>query len=297
MNNIFKINKKLSLVVFVLSLLCFSTFDSNLNQVNILPICFLLIATFGVSHGSLDHLKGYKVLKFYKIKQKSIFYLSYILFSLLVIFFWIFFPLFTLIIFLMIASYHFGKEDSEFGKIQQRKYINFYFFFKGSIVILAPLLVKPVETLRIFEVLNVSLNPYNNNIVIFLISLSLLSNFFINKNIVISMIDSFTIIILNITFSPLIAFTFYFCFLHSIRHSISLISKLDKRNLKLGAIKFFKKALPLTLITALIFISSVYLLNNYFTLNEAILKVIFIGLASLTFPHILLEYLLEKNEK
>jgi len=27
------------------------------------------------------------------------------------------------------------------------------------------------------------------------------------------------------------------------------------------------------------------------------LKVIFIGLASLTFPHILLEYFLEKNEK
>jgi len=32
-------------------------------------------------------------------------------------------------------------------------------------------------------------------------------------------------------------------------------------------------------------------------MNDAILMVIFIGLASLTFPHILLEYLLEKNEK
>jgi len=40
-----------------------------------------------------------------------------------------------------------------------------------------------------------------------------------------------------------------------------------------------------------------YLLNNFFMLNEAIYKVIFIGLASLTFPHILLEYLLEKDEK
>ena len=34
---------------------------------------------------------------------------------------------------------------------------------------------------------------------------------------------------------------------------------------------------------------------NYF-LDSAISKVIFIGLASLTFPHILLEYLIEKNE-
>jgi len=41
----------------------------------------------------------------------------------------------------------------------------------------------------------------------------------------------------------------------------------------------------------------VFLLNEYYLLDSAILKVVFIGLASLTFPHILLEYLLEKNEK
>ena len=38
-------------------------------------------------------------------------------------------------------------------------------------------------------------------------------------------------------------------------------------------------------------------LKNNYGLNEAMYKVIFIGLASLTFPHILLEYLIEKNEK
>ena len=41
----------------------------------------------------------------------------------------------------------------------------------------------------------------------------------------------------------------------------------------------------------------IFFLNNFYKLDEAIYKVIFIGLASLTFPHILLEYLLEKNEK
>ena len=57
------------------------------------------------------------------------------------------------------------------------------------------------------------------------------------------------------------------------------------------------KALPLALITGLIFLISIYLLNSLYKIDEAIYKVIFIGLASLTFPHILLEYLLEKNEK
>ena len=55
--------------------------------------------------------------------------------------------------------------------------------------------------------------------------------------------------------------------------------------------------MPLTFITGFLFLISVYFLTNYYDLNDAILKVIFIGLASLTFPHILLEYLVEKNEK
>jgi len=49
--------------------------------------------------------------------------------------------------------------------------------------------------------------------------------------------------------------------------------------------------------TLLLFIISLYFLANFYVFDDAILKVIFIGLASLTFPHILLEYLIEKNEK
>jgi len=94
-----------------------------------------------------------------------------------------------------------------------------------------------------------------------------------------------------------LAFTFYFCFLHSIRHSVSLIIELDQSSFKNGFLLFFKKALPLTLTTAILFLVCLFILKNYYVLDSAILKIIFIGLASLTFPHILLEYLVEKNEK
>ena len=60
---------------------------------------------------------------------------------------------------------------------------------------------------------------------------------------------------------------------------------------------FIKKALPLTIVTVLIYIIFFYYLNNLFVIDETIYKLIFIGLASLTFPHILLEHLIEKNEK
>ena len=109
-------------------------------------------------------------------------------------------------------------------------------------------------------------------------------------------VDFLSLITLNYFLTPILAFTLYFCFLHSIRHSITLIFELDN-SFKKGFKKFITKAIPLTLITGIMFLIAIYFLNNFYKLDEAIYKVIFIGLASLTFPHILLEYLLEKNEK
>ena len=88
-----------------------------------------------------------------------------------------------------------------------------------------------------------------------------------------------------------------FCFLHSIRHSISLAIELDPNSVINGFRLFVIKALPLTILTSVFSFFALYLLNNSYNLDSAILKIIFIGLASLTFPHILLEYFLEKNEK
>ena len=109
--------------------------------------------------------------------------------------------------------------------------------------------------------------------------------------------DFISILLLNYFLNPILAFAIYFCFLHSIRHSFKLSNELNKKNFIKGLKKFLVKAMPLTILTAILFLISLFFLNNYYFLDNAISKVIFIGLASLTFPHILLEYLLEKNEK
>jgi Brp/Blh family beta-carotene 15,15'-monooxygenase len=277
-------------------------------------LCFFLILTLGISHGSLDNFKGEKLLKIYKIKHKFLFYFSYIFLACSIIIIWKFLPSLALLLFLVVASYHFGKEDTElflftnyakqsiksYGKYTKSYY--FFIFFKGFLIITAPLFFHYQETRDIFKLLNSNFSLHEDFIMIFFF-LSVYA--YIHFNFILSaaygdgavLSDGTSIILLNYFFSPLIAFTLYFCFLHSVRHSISLISTLDKKNLKKGIQKFIKKALPLTLITAILFIVSVYFLANYYVLDDAILKVIFIGLASLTFPHILLEYLLEKNEK
>ena len=296
MINFLQLNKYQTVVLFFLSTI-FLILNINLQLDNQTVVCFFLITTIGVSHGSLDYIKGNKLLKVYKIKNKLLFYLGYICVSLTIVGLWLILPLFTLIIFLIVAAHHFGKEDAVFGNNKKIKLLNIFLFFKGSLVILAPLYFSSSETIKIFETLNVELNIINKNILIIFIALSLISNFFVNKNFFLSFLDSLTIIMLNINFSPLLSFTIYFCFLHSLRHSFSLMKEMNNKNFKIGLNLFLKKAMPLTLVTASVFLIFIFFLNKYYLLDSAILKVIFIGLASLTFPHILLEYLLEKHEK
>ncbi len=309
-NQIKKINFNHSFIFFLIcnifSLITFLKKDLSISPL----ICLLLILSIGVSHGSLDNFKGKKLFEIFKINNFSIFYISYISLAILIIIFWVIFPSTSLAIFLIIASYHFGKEDTLFLINKGTFYDPLLFFLKGSLIILAPMYFHFDETINIFKFLLVENETFynflnfveTNKILLSGIILSTLANIllfvrnFELKKITI-FLDYFSILIINYYFSPLIAFTLYFCFLHSIRHSITLMFELNRDDLSVGLKIFLKKALPLTILTAIFCLVSLYLLNNSYSFDSSILKIIFIGLASLTFPHILLEYLLEKNEK
>ena len=296
------INFKHSIIFFNLCILI-SPFYFMFNYEPII-ICLFLILILGISHGSLDNIKGRKLLKLFGRKSESLFYLLYLMVSLIVILFWLKFPNTVLSLFLIVAAYHFGKEDTVFTFKKKFLIAESLFFLKGSSVIIAPLLFQRNATNEIFNILNFYVfehSIFSDQFLVIFLCLSLVSAIFIsNKKKVdlkaIMIMDFLSLVILNFFLTPILAFTFYFCFLHSIRHSITLIFELDK-SLKIGFKKFVGRALPLTLVTGIFFLISIYFLNNFYTLDEAIYKVIFIGLASLTFPHILLEYLLEKNEK
>ena len=309
-NEIKKINLNHSFIFFLFSNI-FSVLIFKFNNFNISPlICLLLILTIGVSHGSLDHVKGKKLFNILNISKISIFYFSYILIAILVIIIWIKIPFISLMCFLLVASYHFGKEDTQFLMNENSYFNQLLFFLKGLLIILAPMFFHFNETIAIFKFLLVDNEIFYSTlefievnkivpIAIILSSLSgiclLLRKFEIKKFII--FLDYFSILVLNYYLTPLVAFTIYFCFLHSIRHSITLIYEIDKNDFKNGLKIFGQKALPLTVLTAIFCLIGLYLLNNNYDFNSSILKIIFIGLASLTFPHILLEYFLEKNEK
>ena len=294
-----KINYYHSLIFFNLSVFL-SAFEYLRNN-SLLIISLLLILSIGISHGSLDHIKGKKLLKILRIKSISIFYLGYMFVGLTTIFIWLLLPKFLLFLFLIVAAFHFGKEDSEI--INKHKNFELIYFLKGSLVIVAPLLFHKNETLLIFKSLNFDISTnilITNEILYLFVFLSFIANMILSLNKSFDtksllLMDFLSLIILNYFLNPILAFTVYFCFLHSIRHSISLIQEINI-NLKKGLPIFIKKTLPLTIITIFAYVFALYFLNNFNDLNESIYKVIFIGLASLTFPHILLEYLIKKNE-
>ena len=90
------INFKHSIIFFNLCILV-----SPLNKIidlNLI-ICLFLILIIGISHGSLDNIKGRKLLKIFGFKSEYIFYIIYLTISSLIILLWIIFPNTVLLIF------------------------------------------------------------------------------------------------------------------------------------------------------------------------------------------------------
>ena len=91
-NEIKKTNLNHSFIFFLFSYI-FSLIIFKFNNFDISPlICLLLILTIGVSHGSLDHVKGKKLFNILNIKKISIFYFLYTLIAISVIIIWIIIP-------------------------------------------------------------------------------------------------------------------------------------------------------------------------------------------------------------
>ncbi|MSP09972.1 MAG: hypothetical protein EXR14_00005, partial [Pelagibacteraceae bacterium] len=224
-NQIKKINLGHSLIFF--AIICiFILFSLKVENLTLSPfICLLLILSIGVSHGSLDLLKGKKLLKIYNINNVSVFYFIYIFFVLLIISLWIIFPASSLIIFLLVASFHFGKEDAQFLINSNSNFNKLFFLLKGLLIVAAPLYFHFNETIRIFKLLLVvNENFYlaldfieSNRLLPILVIISIISaatlfltNYEFKKFTI--LFDCLSVLIINYFLSPLLAFTIYFCF-------------------------------------------------------------------------------------
>ena len=260
---------------------------ADLSVFNI--ISFFLIFFIGLPHGSFDgavaSLVGYRnKIQFFQ------FLLYYTLLFLFVIFFWLYYPIISLTIFIVMTIIHFGLCDWSNFKIDKYKYS--VAFTYGMTVIFGIIFFNEKQSFLIFEYLtNEKIYDVQKFFFIpyILTLLSIIFFFYLSiyeKKLRKGVVEIILLLLVFYTFDPLLSFAIYFCFFHTYKHLKHLIKniyiELPNKNFVIYTTILF------TIISWAGGIMIIFFLIQNLTLYESILRVIFIGLAALTLPHMIL---------
>mgnify|MGYP001197355443 CR=1 FL=1 len=262
----------------------------NLFSMDIQLLLLLTTVTvIGIPHGYFDFLvakKLYSNLSNWLLK----FILIYLATSLVYLYVWTVSSIFALILFLLMALYHFAVEET----MNLKSSNHILMLALGSVPILTPIIFHTDDVFSLFSIL-LSTKLHNPEISILHQYLYVLTVSIIVFTYARSLTLLYTLLFINFIFlPPLLSFILYFCFHHSLRHYLEA----------LGDPKLFDKKIPLARYALLfLFLTIAFTLGAIFmlstvaqvSLESAIIKYIFITLACLTLPHLLLNIIYESK--
>ncbi|MEY3890981.1 MAG: hypothetical protein RL626_59 [Pseudomonadota bacterium] len=242
-----------------------------------LAIVFLIIMSFGVSHGASDSIVIWDT--FSKLKAKALAFFTYLFIVFLGLFLWFQSPALGLIILLLMSIFHFGESDLAYLKKASRSIkLSWGFamtllpiiFFERDVKAIFDLLVNFDISLKIFFVLKILTLFFICNF-LFLVYIS---NVIKRKDKTLLFLEFLIIIFLAGFLEPLYWFIIYFCFLHGIRALIYL------------GINSLRDLIFLTIFTLPVTFFAYFVL--YKNLQIEYLNTIFSILMALTISHMLL---------
>ncbi len=272
------------------------SFISNNAQI---IVGFALILTFGILHGANDlllirNIDSNKVQL--SILKLLLYYLIVVGFGALL--FWII-PWFALLLFIVVSGYHFGEQ--QFQNIEKSNLFKFFEFIYGLFILLL-LFIFHVEEVQkvILNITSVAIseNYFSGALAIITLLLLILGFYFSQKLTELRskwLLETFYLVVFTIIFkvSSLIwGFAIYFILWHSIPSIINQViylkGEFNRKNFGI----YIKTAFAYWLVS-LIGIAVLYLLFKDIQIFNALF---FSFLAAITFPHVLVIYVLFKKK-
>ena len=256
------------------------------------------IVMIGLPHGALDGAVAMHIGLVKKLSNLIKFMLGYIVLAVFVVILWIFFPTLSLIVFLGISLLHFGYGDVKNGEGITKfaeavahgglVIVGISQFHRGEVDEIFYYLIKQ-DTSIIWLAMNIASIG-----VIAAIGTCLLQT---AKDIKWSSttLELLLVGVLITVAPPLLGFSIYFCLIHSARH-FSRIYRMIKQNVANTTIK--TQAILFTVACWLAAVIAFVVFADFSNPGPTILRIIFIGLAALTVPHmVLIDGLLNDKNK
>lgn len=252
-----------------------------------LLIAVVLISIFGLPHGALDPIVAYRAGVWRKPRGLVFFLVGYIALCSSMIIFWGFFPVLGFSLFMILSAIHFGRDYQRYSEstLEQLSY--------GAFVLGIPVIFHPEQASIIFEFLLFGYAPKTLIILIqaFAIAGIIVLALNIKHHAKVALIELLSLLAVAWILNPLWYFVLFFCGLHSPRHIISSFRLLKPELKSLGLFVMFL----ITLITIGIGIGvGIFMKDNSLMIDALTLQILFVGLAGLTVPHMLL---IERDRK
>ncbi len=238
------------------------------------------VALFGIPHGAVDPLLARVFGVATTHAQMVLFFAAYIALAVLVTGLWLLVPVLTLGAFLTISIWHFRGDWS-------KELTLFESSAAAAAVVCAPALFHPEATTAIFSALTFGADV--EPIVILARMLAIAAIAVLVGTVIarirrqrLAMLELLSLLLLAWLLSPLLFFIVYFCGLHSPRHIIGSARVLNWRS---PTVRITAFVISVVTVAAAI---GIYASLPAVDAAPRLLAVVFIGLAALTVPHMLL---------
>jgi Brp/Blh family beta-carotene 15,15'-monooxygenase len=266
-----------------------AAFGVQLNASTTLVVLLVGVVLLGLPHGALDPLVARKAFAEDARYSSLAFYAAYLFAVCLYALLWIGLPTLGLAGFLMISAYHFGSDWSPRGTALTR-------LGYGLTVVTLPSVLHGHAVEQVFASLGTghaqTLVAISRVLAPFAVAAAGVGAVLQLNRRGNDLVEFLAIAAGALVLEPLVFFTCYFSLLHSPRHLLETAQEVGLKNLRSIALK----ALPV-LIATLVLGGLFYMALPAASMGGRIVMTVFIGLAALTVPHMLLETLATESRR